>query len=265
MAKTFERYAHAYETIDLKRDEDGILVMELHTGDGPLLWGDLVHRELIHALHDIATDPDNHVIIFTGRGDVFLNDIDRSSWGQDPDDKDVRERMFHECKLLLRGLLDIPVPVIGAINGPARLHAELPLLSDIVIAADTTVFQDSAHFTTGGVPGDGVNVLWPMWLGPNRGRHFLLTAQEIGAEEALRLGLVGEVLPPDQLMDRAWEIAREFNRRPRIALRATRLALTLGLRRTLNADLDEGLALEFLSRAWVRLPYPYIAQDAPAA
>jgi enoyl-CoA hydratase/carnithine racemase len=260
MATKLSEYAEKYETIHLER-EDGLLLMELHSGDGSLVWGDLVHRELIHALHDISTDPETHVIVFTGRGDIFLNDIDRTTWGANPEDPDVRERMFHECKLLLKGFMDLPVPVIGAVNGPARLHAELPLLSDIVLAADTAVFQDTAHFFTGGVPGDGVNVLWPMWLGPNRGRHFLLTGEEIYAEEALRLGLVGQVLPPDKLMDRAWEIARDFNRRPRISLRATRLALTLGIRRVLNADLDEGLALEFLSRAWIEKSYPYITRD----
>ena len=58
------------------------------------------------------------------------------------------------------------------------------------------------------VPGDGVHVWWPMVLGPNRARHFLLTGDEIDAAEAKRLGVVAEVVPHDQVLTRAWDIAR---------------------------------------------------------
>jgi enoyl-CoA hydratase/carnithine racemase len=79
-------------------------------------------------------------------------------------------------------MLDVDVPIVGAVNGPARVHAELPLLSDVVIASESAVFQDAVHFERGVVPGDGVHTLWPLWLGPNRGRYFLLMGQETGAE-----------------------------------------------------------------------------------
>jgi enoyl-CoA hydratase/carnithine racemase len=192
-----------------------------------------------------------------------LAKVAHESWGEDRSSVQVRDRIFHETTLLLRGLLDIHVPVIAAINGPARIHAELPLLGDIVLAAEGTVFQDSVHFQTGGVPGDGVHALWPLWLGHNRARYFLLLGQEIHADEALELGLVGEVLPREELMDRAWAIARRFIQRPPLTLRYTRRALTIGIRRVLNADLDEGVALEFLARAYPGAGrYPFIEGEA---
>ena len=71
------------------------------------------------------------------------------------------------------------MPIISAINGPAWRHSEIPLLSDIVLAADTAAFQDSAHFMSNMVPGDGMHVVYPMLLGFNRARYFLLTGQTL--------------------------------------------------------------------------------------
>ena len=87
------------------------------------------------------------------------------------------------------------VPVISAVNGPCSIHAEVPLLSDIVLASETAYFQDLAHFPRGLVPGDGSHVLWPMLVGPNRARSMLLMGKQLSAQEALEWGVVAEVLP----------------------------------------------------------------------
>lgn len=52
----------------------------------------------------------------------------------------------------------------------------------LVIASDTATFQDAPHFPNGIVPGDGVHIVWPLLLGPNRGRYFLLTGQRLSAQ-----------------------------------------------------------------------------------
>jgi enoyl-CoA hydratase/carnithine racemase len=109
-------------------------------------------------------------------------------------------RVHWEGRALLMNLLNIEVPVIAAINGPAWRHGELPLLSDIVLAAHTAAFQDSAHFQNGRVPGDGMHIVVPLLLGMNRGRYFLLTGQTLSAQEAKDLGLVAEILPPDRVL-----------------------------------------------------------------
>src|ERR1700752_1174112 len=106
-------------------------------------------------------------------------------------------------------LLDIEVPVIAAVNGPALIHAEIAVLSDIVIASDNAEFQDAPHFPNGLVPGDGVHIVWPLVLGVNRGRYFLLTGQKLSAREAQTLGVVSEVVPRERLLNRAREIAEE--------------------------------------------------------
>jgi len=144
-------------------------------------------------------------------------------------------------------LLEIEVPVISAVNGPAWRHSEIPLLCDIVLAADTAQFQDSAHFPSDVVPGDGMHIVYPLLLGMNRGRYFLLTGQTLNAQKALELGLVAEVHPPDKLLGRAWELAEDLARRPTLLLRYTRLLLTEALRRHMHDLLGYGLGMELLA------------------
>ena len=143
-------------------------------------------------------------MIVTGTGDAFCDDIDRESFAG----RTAWEPIYWEGKRLLKCLLEIDVPVIGAINGPAFIHAEVPLLADIVVAADTAALADKAHFSTGSVPSDGVHLVWPYLLGPRRAKYFLMTNQEISASEALQLGVVNEVVPAAQVHERAWELAR---------------------------------------------------------
>lgn len=238
-------YFDRYDGIVFGR-EDGILEMRLHTRGGPArwsYWGGL-HRQLGSAFHDVAQDRDNRVVILTGTGDSFCASYDSEGERPPPMDAIAWDSIFAEGRAMLRNLLAIEVPVIAAVNGPAFIHAELAALSDIVLAADHAVFADKAHATAGVVPGDGVHTIWPMLLGLNRGRYFLMTGQEIGAEEALRLGVVGEVLPHDRLLERAWEHARAIASRPQQAMRYTRLALTQRLRATIEQELGYGLMLE---------------------
>jgi len=244
----FDDYAEKYKTIRMRR-EDGILEITLHTEGGPLRWGRLPHAELEEAFHNIARDRENQIVIMTGTGDEFSGPVpdpienkayhkmDAVGWGE----------LGWESKGLLTNLLSIDAPMIGAVNGPAARHAELPLMCDMVLAADTASFQDSAHFVSGLVPGDGMHIVIPMLMGLNRGRYFLFTGQVIGAAEAKIIGLVGEVMPRSQLLPRAWELARIVLRQPELNRRYTRTLLTEQLRRQINELLPFGLALEGLA------------------
>lgn len=244
MPAPFEQYRHDYRHVAMKR-RDGILELRLHTDGGPLVWGASPHSELGHCFRQVGSDPTNRVIIVTGTGSEFLARLDDSWVG--PMTAARWERIYTNGKRLLQGLVDIEVPVIGAINGRATVHAELALLSDIVVAAESTTFQDAPHFPYGTVPGDGVHLVWPHLLGPNRGRYFLLTGQRLTAAEARDLGAVSEVVPDDEVLDRAWELARLVARQPDITLRMTREAFAEPLRRLLASGIGHGLALEGLA------------------
>jgi enoyl-CoA hydratase/carnithine racemase len=159
------------------------------------------------------------------------------------------ERIFEEGVALLENHLAVPVPMIAAVNGPALIHAELAVLCDIVIAAEHAEFADLAHTPNGVVPGDGVHTVWPMLLGPNRGRYFLLTGERIDAQEARRLGIVQEVMNPDALLPRALELADQLAQHAPKMLRHTRRLLVRDLRRRMRDELELGLGLEAMA-AW---------------
>lgn len=246
--RNFETYAQRFANIELI-EREGIVQMSLHSDGASLLWGALdgsIHTQLGECFRTIAKDPDVRVLIITGKGDAFCAGMNMQEIPQEPMGQGWH-RLLREGKDLLMNLLDIEVPVIGAINGPAYIHAEIPALSDIVLASEHAELADLAHFIHGVVPGDGVQVVWPMLLGPNRGRYFLLTGQRLSAAEAQELGVVAEVLPQERLLERAWELAQDIARQPAMTARYTRVAFTQPIKRRLLDELGYGLALEGLA------------------
>lgn len=252
----FADYANKYHHIKMERRE-GILQMTLHTNDAELKWGMGPHEELSYAFNDIARDHDNRCVIITGTGSAFCAEIDLGSGRAAPVTgsgapapagvkSTTWDHIYSDAKYLLMNHLNIEVPMIAAVNGPALIHAELAVLCDIVLASDTAEFQDAPHFPNGIVPGDGVHVVWPLVLGPNRGRYFLLTGQKLSAQQALDLGVVSEVLASEQLLPRAWELAQQIIVRPTLAVRYARVAITQNLKKLMLENLGYGLALEGL-------------------
>ena len=241
----FEEYEKKYECARLTRN-DGILLVELNSDGKSLVWDEVAHRELGYLFADIATDSENLVVILTGCGDDFCTEINADDWDlSSPRGWDV---IYWEGRRLIQNYLDMPVPMIGVVNGPARVHAELAVLCDVVLASDTAEFQDAAHFSPfGAVPGDGTHLVWPLLLGRTRGRYFLITGQKISAGQALDLGIVNEVLPRDELLARAFTLAEQIASQPPLAVRYTRVALSMLLKHMLGDGLSHGLALEGLS------------------
>jgi enoyl-CoA hydratase/carnithine racemase len=241
----FDDYKNRYKHVQMER-RDGILQAIFHTEGGPLKWGMSAHEELGYAFGEISRDEENKVVIITGTGDIYCSELDMGrNLAQMTTDR--WDHVYKDAKHLLMNLLDIEVPVIAAVNGPALIHAEIPVLSDIVICSENAEFQDAPHFPNGVVPGDGVHVVWPLVLGANRGRYFLLTGQKLSAREALTLGVVSEIVTRDKLLPRAWELAEQIAKRPRLASRYARVALTQPIKRAMLDNLGYGLALEGLA------------------
>ena len=245
IAPSFEDYATKYENIRLERDEAGVLQVTVHTDGKSLIWTGNAHDELAYCFTDIACDAENKVVVLTGAGDSFCAEIDFSSFNLGTA-KDWSQIVF-EGQRLLQNLMGIEVPVIAAINGPATVHPEIPVLSDITIASNTTVFADSPHFGNGIVPGDGAHLCWMHVLGPQRGRYFLLSEQTLDAERALEFGVINEVLPPDQVLPRAREIAARIAAKPSLGTRYTRVLLTREIKRLIHEQQALGLAHEALA------------------
>jgi enoyl-CoA hydratase/carnithine racemase len=241
---SFDEYSKRYENIRLER-EDGVLTLTVHTNGDSLVWTAQVHDELAYCFTDVACDPENKVVVLTGAGDAFCPDIDFNSFSlATPGDW---EHVIFEGKRLLNNLMGIEIPVVAAVNGPALVHPEIPVLSDIIIASETATFKDYPHFPIGIVPGDGAHTVWTHVLGSTRGRYFLLTGQELSAKQALDYGAVNEVVPVDQTLARAQELAAEIAAKPALARRHARIVLNQEIRRLLHEQLGVGLTHEALA------------------
>jgi enoyl-CoA hydratase/carnithine racemase len=235
-------YATRFETLKLERN-DGVLEMTMHTRGGEVQWNVSPaghHAELGQAFAAIAADKENKVVILTGTGSTFVAARDAQEVVPEANLHDMWDRMMEESVAMIEGLLSIPVPVICAVNGPAMIHSEIPVMCDVVLAAEHAVFADTTHMPYGMPPGDGT-MIWQILLGPNRGRYFLLSGEHLGAVEAQRLGVVGEVLPANSLMPRAREFAARLAGFQTRSLRHAKTLMIRHLRQRIRDEMELGL------------------------
>lgn len=249
---TLTDYQRKYRFFRLERSAEGVLTVTFHTNGGPVAWGLEPLEEVGYLWADIGSDRDNKVIVVTGTGDGFIPSMSVSSGAKMS--AAAWDKIASDVRRGIRNHLSIEVPMIAAVNGPARFHSEQALLCDIVIASSDTVFQDSPHFVSGMVPGDGVQIIYGHLLGLNRGRYFLFTGQEIAAARALELGLIGEVHPREALVGRAQELARLILKQPELVRRYTRQVSIEPLRRLYSGYVEHGLGLEGLG-SWGGWPF----------
>jgi enoyl-CoA hydratase/carnithine racemase len=242
-------YQETWAELAHLRREDGILEVRFHWDDGPWRWNEAVHGALVPLLSDISHDPRNECLIVTGTGDAFLDRFDPDSIpGQRfplPGYEVTYDWWWTVQTRLPGALIDVPVPVVAAINGPVSIHPEVVLLSDIVIASSTTTFADRHLADVGLVPSDGTNVLFRELLGHQRAKLALYSGRPMGAEEALALGVVSEVVEPERVLERAWDVARTtIMPIPRIHRRITREILMQPFRELYAKEIRASLAHE---------------------
>lgn len=243
-------YADGFECATLRR-EDGILEIRLGHDGGEFVWGPAVHAELPVLFREVGDDRENRIVILTGTGSVFTgpeaSPQTRSvTTSIAPDQWQVITR---EAKQMLMNELDIDVPMIAAINGPAYRHMELALLCDIVLASKDAVFEDAAHIRHGNLaPGDGMNIVLGLLMGINRARYLHLTGQRLTAQEAQQVGLVNEVLPRKRVLPRGCGLARQLAAKPDLLLRHSRLLMTQHLKQHMLAHLGEHMLYEGMAQ-----------------
>lgn len=240
-------YFDAFDQLKIDRDEtNGVLTVRMHTRGEPCVFSLSFASQCVEALHRIGSDPDNRVLIWSGTGNEWMSGPDFGSFGDvgDPNLWDVVSRTVRKA---LVAMLDLDMPIVSAVNGPAHLHSEWILTHDVVIATPQVSFCDRPHLTFGIVPGDGMHVLWNEALGTSRSRYFLWMQEVLSAETAKDFGVVHEIVPASELHARATAVANRLAAQPTLNLRYTRQALTQRLKRLLLEGLGHGLALEGLT------------------
>jgi len=164
---------------------------------------------LVSALADhiaqLDADPGVRSIVLTGADPAFCAGFDLKNLGSELAETRA-QRWEGETPRL--GMMPLhSTPIIGAINGPAVTGGlELALGCDFLIASERARFADT-HARVGVMPGGGMTIRLPALIGVDRARRMSLTGDFVDAATALAWGLVTEITPHDQLLDRALELA----------------------------------------------------------
>src|SRR5260370_2838126 len=140
----FGRYRDGFPNARLTRSESGVLEVALHTDGGTLVFNGHTHEQFVDLFHAIGADPDNRVVILTGRGAAFMESI--SPDGFDFFSPQGYDKIYPHGKKVLMNILDIGAPLIAAFNGPRRLHFEYILLVDLLLVSSATICLDMLHF-----------------------------------------------------------------------------------------------------------------------
>lgn len=195
--------------------------------------------ELKKLLDEIENDGELRVLIITGAGDkAFVAGADIKELV----DRDARlgRRISKERQEVFSRIENLPVPVIAAVNGYALGGGlELALACSIRICSEKAQFG-APEVKLGIIPGDGGTQRLPRLVGLGRAMEMILTGDFIDAQEAYRIGLVNKVLPQEELMDKAMELAKKIASRPPLAVRFAKEAVN----RSQEGDAASGFALE---------------------
>lgn len=246
-----DEYAEKWDGMAHLTRKEGILQVQFHTDDGPVRFCEAIHKAYIGLCHDISMDPENEIVILTGTDDSFvsLSDQEMSTVFPEYETSVTYDWWYLTATRVPLAWLDIPVPVICALNGPITIHPESVLLSDYIIAGENAYTVDRHIQDAGCAPIDGINIIYEKLLGINAARALLLNGGVIDAAEGKRLGIFAEVVPHGKELERAWEFAEDLMKKvpSRIVRRMTRETFTQPLREALTKDIRLSLCHECYS------------------
>ena len=231
----------AYETIKLNLDE-GVAEITLNRPERLNAWTDQFGSELRSAIHSDAADDSVRAVLITGAGRGFSSGADvkemlerGSEGGEVPDvGKLLRER-YHP---IIKGIRELPKPVIAAVNGPAvGIGCSLALACDLIWAAESAIFG-LAFVNIGLAPDGGSTFLVPAAVGKARALEMALLGEPVSAEQALDWGLINRVVPDGELMDEARGLARRMAVGPTRSYAGSKRMLNNSVMRIMDEQLD---------------------------
>jgi enoyl-CoA hydratase len=236
----------SYTTLETARTGDVLRVTIAHPTSKVNAVDEALHHDLTQLFADLKRERDARAVLLTGKGRAFSAGGD-FAWFPQLREPGRMEALRRDAKQLIWDLLDVEVPIVAAVNGPAMgLGASIALLCDVIFMADTAVIGDP-HVKVGIVAGDGGVVIWPLAVGPARAKQYLLTGDPVTAAEAERIGLVNKVVPAADLEREALAFAERLAAGAPLAVRYTKLAVNKLLKDALNVAFDTSTALELVT------------------
>jgi enoyl-CoA hydratase/carnithine racemase len=197
-----------------------------------------VQEEIRAAAQDATNRPDVRAVVIYGGPKVFAAGADIKEMAT-MSYVDMADRSL-ALSAAFAAVAKIPKPVVAAVTGYALGGGcELALCADRRVAADNAKLGQP-EILLGVIPGAGGTQRLARLVGPSRAKDICFTGRFVAADEALRIGLVDEVVPAEEVYDAARRWAEQFANGPVYALRAAKEAIDQGL----SVDLDTGLAIE---------------------
>jgi len=232
--------------ISLEPDGDVLRAVIDRAGDDLNRVDGELHDDLAELFATLKRERSARAVLLTGRGRAFSAGGD-FAWFPTLQEPGALESIRLDGKQIIWDLLDVHLPIVCALGGAAvGLGASIALLCDAVVMGASATIADP-HVKVGIVAGDGGTVAWPMAVGPMVAKRYLLTGDPVGADDALRMGLVTEVVPDAEVDERAMAFARRLAAGAPLAVQYTKLAVNKLVKTALNEAFDVATALELVT------------------
>ncbi len=224
--------------------EDGVLVLRLARPERRNALDEPMLDALRTSLEAAATDDPTRAVVLTGEGEAFCSGADLTRFERGLDGRAFRFES-HRLTALTELIERIEKPVIAAVNGAAvGFGVQLALACDLRVGAASARFLFSEG-RLGLVPTHGGVARLVKLVGLGRARDLLLSSREVGAARAHELGLLTEVVPDDELLERTRALAEDALRRAPQSYGLTKRLLLLAA----SADLPSGLIAETIAQS----------------
>lgn len=226
-----------YQTIKLEQ-QDGVAIITLNTPEKMNALTNPMIEDLLHALDAIMKAGEARALVITGAGRAFCAGGELAEIGSSYGGPAGFQRHMEIITRLISAIAELPMPVIAAVNGAAvGAGSNIALAADFVIASDKAKFSEV--FTNLGLVTDsGGSYFLPRIVGRQRAKEIIFSARMILAEEMLELGLALKLVPGDELMPAAMEMASTYAKGPTFAYAMAKKLVNCSFEADLKTALD---------------------------
>lgn len=206
-----------------------------------------LHDALVAVWQYLAEDSEARAVVLTGAGKAFSAGGDFGHFVELWEDTASRRKEIDSAGRLVREMLECPLPIVAAVNGPAvGLGASLAACSDIVLIAESAYLCDP-HVGVGLTAADGGAPTWPLLMSMLRAKEYLLTSARIPADKAVEIGLANRVVADAEVLDEAVALAEAIAKQPPHAVQTTKRALNIHMKRAISGVIEYALTEEYAS------------------